>query len=196
MDQFYGDQSYGVGDGSEPRGYAGTDTVIFTWWYLRGDDLPAGRNYRRLLQCVHQPRNDAVQIFVRSPQLFNLINRMQHGGVMLPAELPANFRQRRGGQLLHDVHRHLARERDGARVTANFQILFAKIEMLTDALLDQVDGHALFLRRDDVAQNLLRGGQGDGCAGQRSVGHQACQGAFELANVGLDGAGDVFGDVI
>ena len=33
-------------------------------------------------------------------------------------------------------------------------------------------------------------------AGERSVGHQADQRAFELADVGLDGARDVFGDVV
>ena len=32
---------------------------------------------------------------------------------MLSAEMPADLRQRSGGQLLHQVHRHLPRERDG-----------------------------------------------------------------------------------
>jgi hypothetical protein len=40
-----------------------------------------------------------------------------------------------------------------------YKKLFAEIEMLADALLDQIDGDALLLRSDDVAQNLLSGGQ-------------------------------------
>ena len=44
-------------------------------------------------------------------------------------------------------------------IAAHFQILLAQAEMFADPLLNQVDGYALFLRRDDVAQNLLRSGE-------------------------------------
>src|SRR5882762_559185 len=46
-----------------------------------------------LLQCVHQPRDRAVQVFVRPPQLFDLVDRVQHRGVVLAAELAADLRK-------------------------------------------------------------------------------------------------------
>src|SRR2546430_8461927 len=72
---------------------------------------------------------------------------MQHRGVVLAAELTANLRKRGGGELLDDVHRHLARESNRARVAANFQVLFAQVEVLAHAFLDQVDGDALLDRK-------------------------------------------------
>jgi len=54
------------------------------------------------------------------------------------------------GQLLHDVHGHLARESDGAGVAPHLQSCSAG-EVFADALLDQVDCDALLLRSDDVA---------------------------------------------
>src|ERR1700730_6590027 len=68
--------------------------------------------------------------------------------------------------------------------------------MLAHPLLNQVNGDALFLRRNDVAQNLLRGGKRNGHASQRSVGHQTGQRTFKFAHVGLNGPRNVFGDVI
>src|SRR5437879_5401834 len=97
---------------------------------------------------------------------------------MLAAELPADLGERRGCELLDDVHSNLAREGDGPGVAAHLQVLLAEVKMLADALLDQVDGDAFFLRRDDVAKYLLRGGERNNGAGERSVGHQARQGAF------------------
>src|SRR5271156_6131753 len=52
---------------------------------------------RQLLQRVHQTRDGAVQILVRTPQLFDFVDGVQHRGVVLAAELPTNLRQRRGG---------------------------------------------------------------------------------------------------
>src|SRR2546423_8003010 len=49
-----------------------------------------------LLQRVHQPRDRAVQVFVRPPQLFDFVDRMQHRGMVLAAELPADLRKRSG----------------------------------------------------------------------------------------------------
>src|ERR1700682_1828525 len=70
-----------------------------------------------LLKGIHETRDGAVQIFVRTTQLFDLIDGVQHGGVVLATELPADFRQRGGGELLDDVHGHLAWKSNGARVT-------------------------------------------------------------------------------
>ena len=89
-----------------------------------------------LLQRIHQTRDCTIQVFVRAAQLFDFVDRVQNSGVMLAAELPANFGQRSGGELLDDVHGHLARESDGAGVAADLEVLFAKIEMLADAFLD------------------------------------------------------------
>ena len=110
--------------------------------------------------------------------------------------MAADLRKRSSGELLDDVHRHLAREGNCTRVATNFQVLLAQIEVLADALLDQVDGDALFLGSDDVPQHLLRGPQRNRCARQRRVGHQPRQRAFELAHVGLDGARNVFRHVV
>jgi hypothetical protein len=67
-----------------------------------------------LLQGVHQTGDRAVQFLVRAAQFFNLVDGVQHRGVVLAAKLPADFRQRCGGQLLYDVHGHLARESDSS----------------------------------------------------------------------------------
>jgi len=72
------------------------------------------------------------------------------------AELSANLRQRSSGELLDDVHRHLARKSNRSSVTANFQILLPQIKMLAYPFLDQIDRDTLFLRSDDVSQHLLR----------------------------------------
>ena len=112
-----------------------------------------------LLECVHQPRDGAIQVFVGPPHLFDLVDRVQHRGVVLSAELPANFRKRSSRQLFHDVHRHLARKRNRASIAPDLQILLAQIEMLADALLNQVNRDTLLLRSNDVAENLLGGRQ-------------------------------------
>ncbi len=48
---------------------------------------------KKLLQRVHQSGDGAVQIFVRPPHLFDFVDRVQHRGVVLAAELAADFRQ-------------------------------------------------------------------------------------------------------
>src|SRR5260370_37774371 len=75
---------------------------------------------RGLLQRIHQARNRAVQILVRAAQFFNLLDGMQHSGVVLATELSANLGKRGSGKLLDDIHGHLARIGNRARVTADF----------------------------------------------------------------------------
>jgi hypothetical protein len=101
---------------------------------------------------MHQARNGAVQILVGAAHLFDLVDGVQHGSVMLAAKLVANFGQRGGGQLLDDIHRNLARKRDRARIAPNLQILFTQIEVFANAFLNQVYGDALFLRRNCLRQ--------------------------------------------
>ncbi len=77
-----------------------------------------------------------------------------------------------------------------------FKILVAQAELLADSFLNQVDGDALFLRGDDVAQHLLRGDQVQARAGERGVGHQAVRAPSSSRTLDLIDARDVFGDVI
>src|SRR5271168_2731003 len=121
---------------------------------------------------------------------------MEHGGVMFAAKLASNFGKRRGGELLHDEHGHLTRQDDLPGVAADVEILGAQAEDFADALLDLLDGDLLLLRLDNIFQDLLRGGKIQFRAGEGSVGHQADERAFELADIGFDGAGDVLGDFI
>jgi hypothetical protein len=61
--------------------------------------------------------------------------------------LPPNCRPISGSDAVvscfDDVHGYLPRESDGAGVAANLQILFAQVEVLADAFLNQIDGDAL-----------------------------------------------------
>jgi hypothetical protein len=63
---------------------------------LQGVTL-AGRRFTsvfldpKLLQRVHQPRDRPVQFFIRSPQLLDLVDRVQHRGVVFASELPADL---------------------------------------------------------------------------------------------------------
>ncbi len=107
-----------------------------------------------LLQRVHQTCNCAVQVFIRPAQLFDLIDGVQHCGVVLATELAADLGERRGGELLDDVHGYLAWKSNRACVATDLEVLLPQIKMLAHTLLDQVDGDAFFLRGDDVAQHL------------------------------------------
>src|SRR5260370_7966075 len=98
-----------------------------------------------LLQCAHQTHNRAVQVFARPPQLFDLVDRMQHRGVVLAAELAADLRKRSGGELLDDIHRHPARKGDSPRVTADLDVVLPQIELPPDSFLDPVPRYTLFL---------------------------------------------------
>ena len=59
---------------------------------------------------IHQFVNGAVQVFVTSAQRVDFVDGVKNGGVVLAAELAANFRKRSGSELLHKIHGHLPRE--------------------------------------------------------------------------------------
>src|SRR5882762_10767554 len=99
----------------------------------------------RLAERIHQLIDRAVQVLVAPAESVDLVDRMKDRGVMLAAELPTDFRQRRLGELLDQVHRNLARESDCFCIGAYFQVLFAQAELLADFFLDQIDGYAFFL---------------------------------------------------
>src|SRR5712691_4783674 len=133
-----------------------------------------------LAEGVHQFIDRAVEILVAPAQSVDLVDRMEDCGVMLAAKLPSDFRKRRLGKLLDQVHRNLSRERDGFRIGTNFKVLLAQTELLANLFLDQVDGNPLFLGGNDVAQYLLCRDQVQNRAGQGGIRHQASQSALEL----------------
>lgn len=98
-----------------------------------------------LLDGIEQLGDGAVQLLVGAAERVDFVDGMEHGGVVLAAELASDFRQRGGGELLHQVHGNLARVGDGFRVRAHLQVFGAELEVLADALLDQFDGDALIL---------------------------------------------------
>src|SRR5262249_22395598 len=160
------------------RGSAGAhrpSTAIYSGSPQVKDERCARRSDKRVEQLIDR----AVQILVAAPESVDLVNRVQDGGVVLAAELPADLRQRRRGELLHQVHGDLAREGDGLGVAAHLQVLLAQPELLADALLDQVDGDLLLLGGDDVPEHLLGGAQGDRGAGQQAISEEPRQRAFE-----------------
>ena len=59
----------------------------------RNENLCRKGSEKKLLQRVHQSGDGAIQIFVRPPHLFDFVDRVQHRGVVLAAELAADFRQ-------------------------------------------------------------------------------------------------------
>src|SRR5712692_8055379 len=139
-----------------------------------------------LAEGVQQLVDGAVQVFVSAAQGIDFVDGVQDGGVVLPAELPADFRQRRGGELLREVHGDLAGEGDGLGVAPHLEVMLSQAKLFADAFLDQLDGHLFFLRGDNVSQYLLRGRQVDPRPGQRGVGHKTRQGPFQLPDIRLD----------
>src|ERR1700741_3158458 len=106
------------------------------WWVVRRIQLTEG---------IHQLVDGAVEVLVVAAKRVDLVDRVEDCCVMLATELPADLRERGGGELLHQIHRDLARKRDGLPVRANFQVLLAQTKLLADLLLNQVDGDALLL---------------------------------------------------
>src|ERR1700722_4763884 len=92
---------------------------------------------------------------------------------MLAPKLAPDFGKRSGGELLHYEHGPLARQHDLPGIAADVQILGAQAEDFADAFLDLLDGDLLFLRLDNIFQDLLRGGEIQFRASERSVGHEA-----------------------
>src|SRR3989454_3332572 len=155
----------------------------------RSGDTPRGTNAGELValaEGVQQLVDGAVQVFVSAAQGIDFVDGVQDGGVVLPAKLPANFRQRRSGELLREVHGDLAGKGDGFGVAPHLEVMLSQAKLFADAFLDQLDGHLFFLRGDNVLQYLLRGRQVDPRASQRGVGHKTRQGPFQLPNVRFD----------
>src|SRR5215470_6866465 len=144
-----------------------------------------------LSQFIEQP----VQILVGLAHLFDLVDGVKHGGVMLAAELAPDLGQRGFCQVLGQVHGDLPRIDDRAGIVLGLNFDQTQTELLRDRLLNGLDGHLSCLRVDEVLQDLLGVGKRDLGADQRRVGHKADKGAFQLANVGPDVGGDEQRDI-
>ena len=81
---------------------------------------------------------------------------VHHRGVVAVAEPAADFGQAALGELLGQVHRHLARPRHRARAPGRRHVGQPDVEMLGDPLLDLLDRHPPVVRLQDVVQHLLR----------------------------------------
>src|SRR5438105_6997080 len=115
---------------------------------------------------------------------------MHNGGVVLTAELAANFGQGSLRQVLGQIHGHLPRIYDGARVVLSLDLTGPQPELLSHRLLNGINSDLLSLRLDEVLEHRLRGRQSDLNASQRAVGDEADERSFQLANVAADVAGN------
>jgi len=138
-----------------------------------------------LLQRVHQTCDCAVQVFVGPAQLFNLVDRVQHGRMVFAAELSAIS----GSEAVvscFTMYIATCRGKAMARVLLELSgPASRKLKCSLNPFLDQIDGDAFFLRSNDVPQHLLRRPQRNRRTGQRGVGHQPRQRAFQLPHVDL-----------
>src|SRR6185369_531209 len=140
-----------------------------------------------LSHFIDQP----VQIFVGLPSDVNLVDGMQHRGVMLAAKLATDLRQGSFGEMLGQVHGDLPGIDNGARVVLGLDLDQAQSELLSHCLLDRLDRDLAGLGVDKILQHLLGVGQRDLGADQRRMRYQADERAFQFANVGADIGRDI-----
>ena len=88
--------------------------------------------------------------------LFNFVYGVNHGGVMLPSEGPADLRQRRIRQLFDQVHGYLPRVDHLLGVALFLELRLLHLEPLRDRLLDGINRHFSVLHMYQVLQHLLR----------------------------------------
>jgi hypothetical protein len=89
--------------------------------------------------------------------------------VVLATKLAADFRKRRLGYILGQVHGNLPRINDGARIIFCLDLQQPESKLLGDGFLDGLDGDLAGLRVDEVLQHLLRIWKRDLGVGQRRV---------------------------
>ena len=98
----------------------------------------------------------AVKIFVGAALLVDLGDGVHDGGVVLVAELTADFRKARLRELLGQVHGDLARNDDVARVVFLLEVGDAHAKLLGDGALDGLDGDLADLHVNELLEALLR----------------------------------------
>ena len=120
---------------------------------------------------------------------------VQDGGVVAPAELPADRRQRGAGELAREVHRELARPGDARRAPAREELLGRDPEVAAGGGLDLADRVPRGTRGSGRAGRGCRAPRSassavSGPAGERAEGDDPDQRALERAHVALDVLGD------
>src|SRR4029077_19504042 len=113
---------------------------------LRRSRLSSAQLLRHL---IDQP----VQIFIGLPGHIDLLDRMQHGSVMLPAELASDLRPRGFSQMLGQVHGDLPGIDDGARIVLGFDLHQAQSELLGHRLLNRLYRDLPGLRVDEILEH-------------------------------------------
>src|SRR6185437_8516788 len=154
-----------------------------------------GRSRDSSAQSLRQFIEQPVQILVALAALINLLDGVQHRGVVLAAKLASYLGQRGLGKLLGQVHGDLPWVNDGAGVVLGLDFHQLEAELLGHRLLNGFDGDLAGLRINKVFEHLLGIGQGDLGADEGRVGNQANERAFQLAHVGANVGGDVESDV-
>ncbi len=126
-----------------------------------------------------------------SPRLgFDPAQRVEHGRVIAAAVEPADLGKREVGQLAGQEDRDLARPQRGGGAAGADQLGAGDAEGGGDLLLDLLDRRRLARRRRRGSpRRSARSSSGRGR--QRGVGDDPGQGAVELADVGVDPAGQL-----
>ena len=87
--------------------------------------------------------------------LLDLVDGVDDGGMMLAAEGPSNFRKRRAGEFLNQVHGHLAWVNHLLRVAFFFELRLFDLKPFGDGFLDGIDGNPAVLHVHQVLEHLL-----------------------------------------
>ena len=129
-------------------------------------------------------------------QALDLVDGVQDGGVVLAAEGAADLGERGVGELAGEVHRDLAGEGDGLGAVLGPHVGELDAEELGRLPLDVLDGDDLLFLAPEVGEDLLGELDAHLAAGERAEGDHPGERALDLADVGLDAAGDEVGDVV
>src|SRR6185503_8886943 len=110
------------------------------WAFLEGPAADAEDETRRPATLVFDHPLEELDILshgaVRAAQFLDLAHGVHHGGVVPATEFPPDLGQRARRQLLAEIHRDLARPRDGAGAARRMHIGETDVVVLGDALLD------------------------------------------------------------
>src|SRR5919197_182076 len=110
----------------------------------------------RLLDARGQLLHQVVHIPVLADHARDLRGRVDYGGVVAAAELLADLRERRVGELAGEIHRDLSRIDDVLRALVAAQLAQREPEALRDELLDPLDRDLLHLALvKDVLEHIL-----------------------------------------
>ena len=126
--------------------------------------------------------------------LCDALARVDHRCVVAPTDGHADARGRERGQLLRQVHRHLASLHDRSLARTRQDFLRIDLEVLARAFEDKLcrQLRALLPGLSDGAQDdLLCQLEVDVACPHDGIGQQGVEHAFEVTHAGIDSAGDV-----